>query len=363
MLAKGITTNMTGTRADIIICDDVEVPKTCDTPDKREQLRERLLELDYILVPGGLQLYAGTPHSWYTIYADAPRCEIGEDREFLKNFHRLVIPVLDEEGKSVWPERFSSEVIEATRLKTGPNHFSSQMMCQPVNITTGHLNPDDLKIYTDEIQYSEAARQPVLTLAGRRMVSVSAWWDPAFGRDGGDRSILAVLYADAEGEYWLHHVAQIKLSLRDDEDEATQQCRQVAALAEKFYLPSIALETNGLGKFLPGLLRQQLGKAGLICAVREITSRRPKNIRILEAFDAVLAAQALNVHRTVLATPFLYELQEWRPGKTSRHDDTLDAVAGALSLEPVRLGRIHGQRRQSWIGSGGYETAKTDFDV
>ena len=51
MLAKGITTNLTGTRADIIICDDVEVPKTSDSHGKRESLREKLLELDYILTP------------------------------------------------------------------------------------------------------------------------------------------------------------------------------------------------------------------------------------------------------------------------------------------------------------------------
>ena len=31
MLAKGIAANITGLRADIVICDDVEVPNTCDT--------------------------------------------------------------------------------------------------------------------------------------------------------------------------------------------------------------------------------------------------------------------------------------------------------------------------------------------
>ncbi len=35
MLAKGLGANITGLRADIIICDDVEVPKNCDTALKR----------------------------------------------------------------------------------------------------------------------------------------------------------------------------------------------------------------------------------------------------------------------------------------------------------------------------------------
>jgi hypothetical protein len=54
LLARGITANVTGSRADVVICDDVEVPNTCNTPGKREQLRERLAEISYVLVPGGL---------------------------------------------------------------------------------------------------------------------------------------------------------------------------------------------------------------------------------------------------------------------------------------------------------------------
>ena len=32
MLAAGLDSNITGARADVIVCDDVEVPKTCATP-------------------------------------------------------------------------------------------------------------------------------------------------------------------------------------------------------------------------------------------------------------------------------------------------------------------------------------------
>ena len=56
MVAKGMLGNVTGSRADIVICDDVEVPNNCDTAAKREDLRERLHEIEYVIVPGGLQL-------------------------------------------------------------------------------------------------------------------------------------------------------------------------------------------------------------------------------------------------------------------------------------------------------------------
>jgi hypothetical protein len=59
MLAKGIAANITGLRADVVICDDVEVPNTCDTAPKRADLRARLREIEYVAVPGGLQVFVG----------------------------------------------------------------------------------------------------------------------------------------------------------------------------------------------------------------------------------------------------------------------------------------------------------------
>jgi hypothetical protein len=68
VVCQGIHGNITGMRADLIICDDVEVPNTCNTPQKREDLRTRLRELDFILSPGGAMIYIGTPHAMDSIY-------------------------------------------------------------------------------------------------------------------------------------------------------------------------------------------------------------------------------------------------------------------------------------------------------
>ena len=51
MVAAGVGGNITGSRADVVICDDVEVPRTSGSPGKRADLRERLAEIDYLLVP------------------------------------------------------------------------------------------------------------------------------------------------------------------------------------------------------------------------------------------------------------------------------------------------------------------------
>ena len=68
MMAVGLMSNATGSRADVIICDDVEVPKNCDSFQKRQDLREKLLEYSFILVPSGMQIFIGTPHTFDTIY-------------------------------------------------------------------------------------------------------------------------------------------------------------------------------------------------------------------------------------------------------------------------------------------------------
>lgn len=326
MMARGVDANITGSRADIIICDDVEVPNTCDTAEKRRALREVLGELEFILAPGGTILYVGTPHSWFTLYADEARLEAGETRPFLDGYARLKLPILDADGNSAWPERYSPEDIARMRDKAGHHKFASQMLLQPVNIAEGRLNPALLQRYESDLDYSRELNR--MEIGGRRMASCSAYWDPAFG--GGDGSVFAVLFADDDSGLWLHKVAY--LINKGAEDEATGQCLQVAGIARALYVPSITVETNGIGKFLPQILRRELGKARIPCAVLERSNSRPKDMRILEAFETVMAARLLHVHADVLKTPFATEMQEWRPGATRGHDDGLDAVAGALSL-------------------------------
>lgn len=361
LLARGIGANITGSRADVVICDDVEVPNTCNTPAKRQELRERLREIAYVLVPGGLQLYAGTPHSYYSIYADAPRPEIGEVEPFLAAFTSLRIPLLDDHGGSRWPERFPLDKVEEMRRHTGPAKFESQMLLRPRTLDEVRLDPDRLLRYEAPLEYRESNGQGSLSIDGRRLVSASGWWDPAYGAPGtGDASVVAAVFVDEQGLYWLHGVRYLHHdpARTREVDEATQLCRQVAAFARDLYLPALAIETNGLGRFLPALLRRELATQGAGCSVIEHTSRTAKDQRILDAFDPILAAAALHAHADVWATPFIEEMRQWRPGRSAR-DDGLDAVSGCILAEPVRLARLRPGQRPNWRAGG--HSAATDF--
>lgn len=369
MLAKGISANVTGSRADIVICDDVEVPNTCDSPQKRADLRQRLDEIDYVIVPGGVQLYIGTPHTYDTIYAETPRLDAGEEAPFLGAFKRLELAVLDENGHSRWPERYSVEKIARMRRRSGPNKFDSQMMLRPANYADGRLDPDLLRRYDEELVYIEGNATATLRLGERRLVSASCWWDPAYGAPGkGDASVIACMFTDEEGSYWLHRVAYLEHDPDrvEVEAEAVQLCRRVAAFVDALHLPSVTLETNGIGRFLPGLLRRTLVERGVACAVVERASRTAKTQRIIDAFDAPLAAGRLHAHAGVWSTPFIAEMREWRPGAKMR-DDGLDAVSGCLLSEPVRLSRrpLPGRKdlRARWRSGATPHKAVTDFSV
>jgi hypothetical protein len=118
---------------------------------------------------------------------------------------------------------------------------------------------------------------------------------PSYGSPSkGDASVVAVVFTDDQGSYWLHRVRYLRHDPRqaDVVDEATQLCRQVADFARDLHLPAISLETNGIGRFLPGLLRQELRALAITCAVIERSSSRAKDLRIVDAFDAVLYQRA-----------------------------------------------------------------------
>src|SRR6185503_753599 len=254
MLARGIDGNFTGSRADVVICDDVEVPGNSDTPTKRQALREKLGEIEFVLVPGGFQLYLGTPHSFYSIYADAARPELGETRKFLEGFEREAFPIRDADGKPLWSTRYGEKEIADLERRSGPIKFASQMLLVPVAPENCRFDAEKLLRYSGEVEYRQAQGRASLWLEGRRLASIRVWWDPAFARAAkSDRNAIVALYQDEAGGFWLHRVEYFghdaALAARDPANNAAaeQLCRTAARFAADVGAPMITVEENGLG--------------------------------------------------------------------------------------------------------------------
>jgi hypothetical protein len=68
----GITGQLAGSRADLIVADDIEVPNNSATQMMREKLAESIKEFDAVLKPDGKVVYLGTPQTEMSIYEVLP---------------------------------------------------------------------------------------------------------------------------------------------------------------------------------------------------------------------------------------------------------------------------------------------------
>lgn len=68
----GITGQLTGGRATIIVADDVEVPKNSMTHAMREKLSESVKEFDAVLIPDGEVVFLGTFQTEMSLYNTLP---------------------------------------------------------------------------------------------------------------------------------------------------------------------------------------------------------------------------------------------------------------------------------------------------
>jgi hypothetical protein len=87
----GITGQLTGSRADLIIADDVEVPNNSQTQSMREKLATLVTEFDAVLKPLETSkiLYLGTPQTEESLY------DLLQDRGYITR---------------IWPSRYPREV-------------------------------------------------------------------------------------------------------------------------------------------------------------------------------------------------------------------------------------------------------------
>ena len=86
----GITGQMTGSRANVIIADDVEVPNNSLTQVMRDKLGETVKEFDAVLSPDGEIVYLGTPQSEMTLYSEL------EERGYVARLWPAIYPSLSQ---------------------------------------------------------------------------------------------------------------------------------------------------------------------------------------------------------------------------------------------------------------------------
>lgn len=144
----GITSQLTGSRADVIVADDVEVPNNSQTQGMRDKLDEQVKEFEAIIKPLDTSriIFLGTPQCEDSIYSKLqergyntrvwPSEYTTPDKAqhlYGDNLAPFVLKDCHDEnvGKSTEPLRFSELDLEERRLSYGRSGYALQFMLNP----------------------------------------------------------------------------------------------------------------------------------------------------------------------------------------------------------------------------------------
>ena len=139
----GITGQLTGSRADLMILDDIEVPGNSMTELMREKLLQLCTEAESILTPkdDSRIMYLGTPQTTFTVYRKLaersyrPFVWPARYPKSLSNYEGLLAPQLQEDidmgvdvGDCTDPDRFDNEDLIDREASMGRSNFMLQFM-------------------------------------------------------------------------------------------------------------------------------------------------------------------------------------------------------------------------------------------
>lgn len=414
MQARGITSNVTSSRADEVQNDDVEVPRNIQTADAREKLRYRLGEQTHILVPGGRTLYVGTPHTHKSLYEDVKtnsRCLIlkafqqehrieNKDHATLPfkpeyvysgigKYARLLEPgidytltnmgdrwevmlataavIADFYAGALWPERFTPAEMGKRRQKCKTmNEWDSQYQLHAKPVIEVRIDPDRMGRYTDEPEMRFANNSHVLEIGGVQMVGCSFTVDPSSGKLNSDVSAGALIFQDGNGKrYWhraLTFTGDVATFADDGKTITGGQVFQICDVVKEFSIPRVTIKTAGIGGFMPAVMKAALKQRRLICGVTEEKETTNKNKRIVEAFEPLLLSGMIDCHESVVGI-VEDQMREFNPLTTSNEDDYIDSAASAITQSPERIQSVGKYKKSDAMTGNNWQPISGTFEA
>ena len=375
----GITGQLTGSRADILIADDVEVPNNSATQAARDRLGELVKEFDAILKPMGTIIYLGTPQCEMTLYRELenrgyvttiwparyPASKADWETYGPRLAPMLVADMQENPEAAYWqptdPVRFDDEDLRERELSYGKAGFALQFMLNP-NLSDAEKYPLKLRdfivaalqIDSAQLQYqwlpnaqNVAGNVPCVGLKGDvfhyyftadkrsapynlKIMAI----DPS-GR-GKDETGYAVLYM-LNGYIYLMESGGFRGGYEDTTLE------KLAKKAKEWKVNEVLCEGNfGDGMFLK-IFSPVLNRVHQ-CALTETKATGQKEVRIADVLEPVLGAHRLIVMESAIQKDYssarnqdgqhdvryslFYQLTRLtRERGALAHDDRLDALA------------------------------------
>ncbi len=380
----GITGQLTGSRADEIIADDIESLNNSLTQLMRDQLSERIKEFDAILKPGGKVTFLGTPQTEMSIYNTLANRGY-ETRVWPSRIPKRVdvyqgrlAPLIVnqmEHGAVPWAPtdvgRFSDEDLLEREASYGRSGFALQFMLDtslsdkdryPLKLSDLIVMPLDTRMAPIKLVWSAGRDQivnevPVVGLNNDRYYS-PMWtakdmeeytWammfiDPS-GR-GSDETSYAVTKM-LHGWIYLVDAGGFKGGYEQDTLQA------LAMVAQKHKVNMVQAEPNfGDGMFLE-LFKPVLRRIYPCTAEEGDRATQQKERRIIDTLEPVMNQHRLVVDQGLIRSDFdsapdpgyslFYQMTRITKERGSlRHDDRLDAVEGAVRYWTEQMG-VHAE--------------------
>ena len=383
--SMGITGQLTGSRADLIIADDVESANNSQTQLMRDRLGETVKEFDSIIKPEvGRVVFLGTPQTEMSLYNELEErgfktqiwsARYPDEKGLVQYGHKLASSLIEnannlKAGDPVDPKRFDNDDLMEREASYGRSGFALQFMLDTslsdVNMYPLKLN--DLMVMSGIDSWDEApgkvqwasgidqvkALDPELPNVGLKgdyyvapMHFSSEYYpfegsvmavDPA-GR-GKDRTAYAIVKM-LNGILYLTDIG----SFDGGYDEKTLADLALAAKAQD--VNEIVVESNFGDGMFNRLLEPILSRL-YPCTLSEVRSSVQKEKRIIDTLEPVMNQHRLVVNQELIKQDFelerdhqlFYQMSRiTRIKGCLRHDDLIDVLAMAVQVWNEAIGR------------------------
>jgi hypothetical protein len=371
----GISGQLAGSRADVLIADDVEVPNNSQTQAMRDRLSEQVKEFDAILKPGGRIIYLGTPQTEMSLYNQLPERgyevrvwpALYPSIEKIDSYKGSLAPFIERAirkdeslaGKTTDAQRFSDEDLMERRLSYGRAGFALQFMLDTSLSDAGKypLKISDLIVMSLNPTMGNTklawANDPVGVINDLPNVALTGdkYYRPMWKSAEMTDYTGAMMYIDPSGRgadetgYAVTKHLMGNIFLMDAGGTRSgytpEALEALAHIAKKHQVKIIQVESNfGDGMFTE-LLKPVLGRI-YPCTVEEVRVTGQKELRIIETLEPVMSSHRLVVDQALIDKDYrtaetdikfslFYQMTRITKERGAlAHDDRLDAVEGAV---------------------------------
>ena len=399
----GITGQLTGSRADLMILDDIEVPGNSMTELMREKLLQLCTEAESILTPedDSRIMYLGTPQTTFTVYrklAERNYRPFVWPARFPKDitpYEGLIAPQLQEDldngaqsGECTDPDRFADDDLLQRESAMGRSNFMLQFMLDTslsdaekfplkmADLVVTSVNPTEAP---DNVIWCSDPKNvikdlPTVGLPGDYFytpMQLQGEWTPyqeticsvdPSGR--GSDETAACYISQKNGFLYLHEVRAYKDGYSDN------TLLDILKGCKKYNVSTLVVETNFGDGIVSELFKKHLQQTKQNIFVDEVRANVRKEDRIIDSLEPVLNQHRLVVNRSVIDWDYnsnkehppeqrllymlFYQMSRMcRMKYAVKHDDRIDCLAQGVkyftdSLSISAQAQIDLKKREEW---------------